>query len=94
MHESTAGSKEGSPGNDDDPSSLPAVPAATSLMTEFIPVARTAPAAKVQPNTPAPGSADALAEQEGIHSLGKRPYWMSYVSRIDSPMLRLHQGEG
>jgi hypothetical protein len=91
---SAAGSKEGLPGNDDEAKSPPEPLAAPSL-TEFIPVARTAPpAAKAQPNTPAPGSADALAEQEGIHSLGKRPYWMSYVSRIDSPMLRLHQGKG
>ncbi|GFR42624.1 hypothetical protein Agub_g3555, partial [Astrephomene gubernaculifera] len=40
---------------------------------------------------PAPGSADALAEEENIRKLGQRPYWMSYVSRIESPLLRLHQ---
>ncbi|GLI63863.1 hypothetical protein VaNZ11_006973 [Volvox africanus] len=65
---------------------------AKPVMAEFIPLppsATTKPA--TTPRAAAPGSADELAEQEDIRRLGQRPYWMSYVSRIDSPLLRLHQ---
>ncbi|GIL46015.1 hypothetical protein Vafri_3108 [Volvox africanus] len=65
---------------------------AKPVMAEFIPLppsATTKPA--TTPRVAAPGSADELAEQEDIRRLGERPYWMSYVYRIDSPLLRLHQ---
>ncbi|KXZ51755.1 hypothetical protein GPECTOR_11g20 [Gonium pectorale] len=74
--------------------------------SDFIPLAKVAPAAApaggggrsgaaaaaaAPPAAAAPGSADALADEEKIRQLGQRPYWMSYVSCIASPMLRLHQ---
>lgn len=67
--------------------------AGAGARADFIPMLRAAPAARAVPSAPAPGSADALADEQGVNSLGKRPYWMSYVSSISSPMLRLHQGE-
>lgn len=41
----------------------------------------------------APGSADALADAASIAALGQQPYWMRWCNAIDSPLLRLHQGE-
>ncbi|GIL71713.1 hypothetical protein Vretifemale_2227, partial [Volvox reticuliferus] len=65
---------------------------AKPVMAEFIPLPQSATTKPVTtPKAAAPGSADELAEQEDIRRLGERPYWMSYVSRIDSPLLRLHQ---
>ncbi|EFJ52412.1 hypothetical protein VOLCADRAFT_116075, partial [Volvox carteri f. nagariensis] len=68
---------------------------AKPISAEFIPLRETAPVKTTGKSTSAkaaaPGSADALADEEEIRRLGQRPYWMSYVSRIDSPLLRLHQ---